>query len=281
MVRLIADSGSTKTSWCLTDGEHEQEFKTQGVNPYQQTEDEIFYQFQRELMPEVGNADEIHFYGAGCTAEKSPVVASALRRSISTSATIFVGSDMLGAARALCADQEGIVSILGTGSNSCLYDGTSIVENVSPLGYVLGDEGSGAYIGKRLVGNCLKRQFSASTCQLFTEETNLSAAAIINKVYREPFPNRFLASLSPFCARHRDIPEIHDFLTDCFREFFVRNIALYARPELPVHFIGSVACNYQQEVEQVARTLGYQLGKIEQTPLNGLIKYHHSHASEN
>ena len=271
---LIADSGSTKTAWCIIEGENRQFFYTQGINPYQQSEDDIIAELQRSLVPEVRNAEAIYFYGAGCTAEKAPVVASALRRSISTEADIFVDSDMLGAARSLCGRESGVVCILGTGSNSCLYDGTELVSNVSPLGYVLGDEGSGAYIGKRLVGNCLKRQFSEEVCRLFSEEIQLSTASIVNKVYREPFPNRFLASLSPFCSRHRDLPEIHEFLVDCFREFFLRNVALYERKELPVHFIGSVAWNYRQELEEAAAQLGFRIGKIEQDPLDGLIQYH-------
>lgn len=271
---LIADSGSTKTSWCITDGENRQMFITQGINPYQQTEEEIIAELQRELVPEVRGADAIYFYGAGCTAEKAPVVATALRKSISTNAEIFVGSDMLGAARALCGKRCGVVCILGTGSNSCLYNGETLVKNVSPLGYVLGDEGSGAYIGKRLVGNCLKQQFSESTCRLFREETLLMASTIINKVYREPFPNRFLASLAPFCDRHRDIPEIHDFLLDCFREFFVRNVALYGCQDIPVNFIGGIASCFELEVREVAAALGYSIGKIEKSPMEGLIAYH-------
>lgn len=274
MVILIADSGSTKTSWCVTDGETRRMFITQGINPYQQTEEEMMAALQRELVPEVRYAEEIRFYGAGCTAEKIPVVASALRRTIATGARIHVGSDMLGAARALCGRSAGVVCILGTGSNSCLYDGEQLVENVSPLGYVLGDEGSGAYIGKRLVGNCLKRQFSEQVCRLFSEETGITAASIVNKVYREPFPNRYLASLSPFCARHRDLPEINAFLKDCFREFFVRNVMLYPCKDVPVHFIGSVAWSYQDELTSVAAELGFHIGQIEQSPLEGLIQFH-------
>ena len=274
MVILIADSGSTKTSWCVTDGETRKMIKTQGINPYQQTEEEISSALAHELVPEVRYAEEIYFYGAGCTDDKAPVVASALGRTIATGARIYVGSDMLGAARALCGRESGIVCILGTGSNSCLYDGKQLVENVSPLGYVLGDEGSGAYIGKRLVGNCLKRQFSERICNLFTEEIKMTPSAIINKVYREPFPNRFLASLSPFCYDHRDEPEIHAFLLDRFSEFFKRNVALYNKKSLPVHFIGSIAWCYRNELEEVASVLGFKLGNIEQSPMEGLIQYH-------
>ena len=285
---LIADSGSTKTAWCLI---HEQNVKlisTQGINPFQLEEEEISAILTNELIPqldEFGKAipvdimeeiDDVFFYGAGCTKEKSPMVATAIRKAFNNQARIIVESDMMGAAKGLCGDAPGIVCILGTGSNSCYYDGEHIVDNVSPLGFILGDEGSGAYIGKRLVGNCLKKQFSEEICMLFEQETKLSTPAIIQKVYRENMPNRFLASLSPFCARHRGIPEIHDFIIDCFREFFLRNVNLYNCPELPVNFIGSIAWFYQKELKETADQLGFKMGVILQNPLEGLIRYHSS-----
>ena len=277
MMTLVADSGSTKTAWCLTDGEHHELLMTQGINPFQQNEKEIVKLLREELLPLLSAEQivtDVFFYGAGCTAEKIPVVASAIRQILRNETKIFVGSDMLGAARSLCGNNPGIVCILGTGSNSCYYDGVQILDNVSPLGYILGDEGSGAYIGKHLVGNVLKRQFSDHLCQLFIKETKLTTSAIIQKVYREPLPNRFLASLSPFCARHREMKEVHDFLIDCFSEFFKRNVNLYEIPELPVNFVGSVAWFYREELQETARNLGYRMGNIMQAPLEGLVNYH-------
>jgi N-acetylglucosamine kinase-like BadF-type ATPase len=284
---LIADSGSTKTAWCLLHEHHAKLIMTQGINPFQLDEADMAAVIQKELLPQlemygqsiqlddiVERIGEIFFYGAGCTKEKAPVVATAIRTVMNNKARINVLSDMLGAARALCADRPGIVCILGTGSNSCYYDGEEIVDNVSPLGFILGDEGSGAYMGKRLVGNCLKRQFSEETCMLFEQETKLDPQTIIQKVYREPMPSRFLASLSPFCARHRDIPEIHDFIIDCFTQFFMRNVNLYNCPELPVCFTGSVAWFYQNELRETADKLGFKMGEVLQAPMAGLIKYH-------
>lgn len=283
---LIADSGSTKTAWCLIHDQNVKLISTQGINPFQLDEAEISAILTNELLPQLaqyGQAvsadplaelDSVFFYGAGCTREKSPVVATAIRKTFNNQARIIVESDMMGAAKGLCGDSPGIVAILGTGSNSCYYDGEHIVDNVSPLGFILGDEGSGAYIGKRLVGNCLKKQFSEETCILFEQETKLSSQAIIQKVYRESMPNRFLASLSPFCARHRDIPEIHDFIIDCFTQFFMRNINLYNCPELPVNFVGSIAWFYQAELRETAEKLGFKTGTILQNPLEGLINYH-------
>lgn len=276
---LIADSGSTKTAWCVFDKDTRDVVNTQGINPYQQTEQQITHILHSELgnaLPKDTSISHVYFYGAGCTAEKSPVVQRAIR-SLIPEAAISVGSDMLGAAHSLCGDEAGIVGILGTGANSCFYDGKDIIRNVSPLGFILGDEGSGGYIGKRLVGDCFKGQLTEGIKEMFLEETHETAATIIQKVYREPMPNRFLASLSPFCARHRDEPSIHALLIDCFQQFFIRNIYAYddINPTLrTVNFVGSIAKVYEEELTEAANSLGYDIGKIIQVPLEGLVKYH-------
>ena len=280
-MRLIADSGSTKTDWCLSspfkgDGRGSV-FSTQGINPFHQSETTIHDILSNELVPQLPQqavVDEICFYGAGCTKEKSVIVTEALKAVFPTATRIFVGSDMLGAARALCQHEAGIACILGTGANSCLYDGTDIVNNVSPLGYILGDEGSAAYIGKRLVGDILKCQFSPDVCQLFFDETHLDGPTIVNKVYREPMPNRFLGQTSQFCQHHRDNPEIHHFLLDCFTQFFVRNVKNYHRDDLPIHFVGSIAMVYEAELREAAQALGLTIGRIIKAPLEGLLAYH-------
>jgi len=279
-MKLIADSGSTKTSWCLiADDGTENLCSTQGINPYQQTEEDIYKVIRFELLPQLLSTHvltspqlEVYFYGAGCTPEASPKVASAINSALRRNADIEVQSDMLGAARGLCGHEAGIVAILGTGSNSCYYDGTNIQKNVSPLGFILGDEGSGAYIGKRLVGDVLKHQLPDDICQQFFFDTRLTAPEIIRRTYREPFPNRFLASLSPFCASHRDDPSIHALLIDCFSQFFVRNISSY--DPAPVHVVGSVGHFYQEEIREAAVALGYTIGRVLQEPINGLIAYH-------
>jgi N-acetylglucosamine kinase-like BadF-type ATPase len=276
-MRLIADSGSTKTDWCWAGGGQAQVCATQGINPFHQSEVVILDILSRELVPQLPSqavVDEICFYGAGCTKEKSGIVAEALKIVFPSAIHLFVGSDMLGAARAVCQHEEGIACILGTGANSCLYDGTDIVSNVSPLGYILGDEGSAAYIGKRLVGDVLKCQFSAEVCDLFFQETHLDGPTIINKVYREPMPNRFLGQTSQFCQHHRDNPEIHRFLIDCFTQFFVRNVKNYHRDDLPIHFVGSIAVVYEAELRDAATSLGLTIGKIIKAPLEGLLAYH-------
>ena len=292
-MRLIADSGSTKTDWTLSPlplngGELKSSFKedleglfctTQGINPFHQSPSDIRQILTSELVPQLppqAVVDEICFYGAGCTKEKSVIVAEALRETFTSCPRIFVGSDMLGAARALCQHEAGIACILGTGANSCYYDGTDIVSNVSPLGYILGDEGSAAYIGKRLVGDVLKCQFSPEVCNLFFQETHLDGPSIINKVYREPMPNRFLGQTSQFCQHHRDNPEIHRFLLDCFTQFFIRNVKNYHRDDLPIHFVGSIAMVYETELRAAATSLGLTVGRIIKAPLEGLVTYHNS-----
>lgn len=275
-MRLIADSGSTKTDWCMTGGGQTTVCTTQGMNPFHQSSAELLRILSDELVPQLpveAVVDEVFFYGAGCTKEQSGKLAAALQE-VFPVAQLFVGSDMLGAARALCQHEPGIACILGTGANSCLYDGSDIVSNVSPLGYILGDEGSAAYIGKRLVGDVLKCQFSAAVCQLFFDETHLDGPTIINKVYREPMPNRFLGQTSQFCQHHRDNPEIHRFLLDCFTQFFLRNVKNYHRDDLPIHFVGSIAKVYEAELREAATQAGLTVGRIIKAPLEGLLNYH-------
>lgn len=293
MAYLIADSGSTKTSWVYVDGSTRQEFETLGINPVRDSEEEIEENLTLTLSKEEGilpldftsvntplahrqgkgmSPSVVFFYGAGCIPPYSDVVRRVLERRF-TGASIHVESDLLGAAHALCGHEEGIACILGTGSNSCLYDGKQIVENVSPLGWILGDEGSGAVLGRLLVGNVLKSQFSPALCQAFAEETGLTRADIINKVYRQPLPNRFLASLVPFLGRHRESEEIRHMLVAEFRRFLHRNVAHYQRPDLPVSFVGGIAHSYCEELEEALRLEGMRLGRIVQRPIDGMVDY--------
>lgn len=287
---LIADSGSTKTAWCLAGFSAGQgtTIHTQGINPYHQNEEDICAILRHELYPHIAeHADgikHIYFYGAGCTKEKSPIVSNALRNTINPNARISVESDMLGAARAICGHQKGIVCILGTGSNSCYYDGHELSRGIPALGYILGDEGSGAYIGRRLVSDILKCQLPEDIRQVFFEETKENEATIIQKVYRAPFPNRYLASLSPFCCRHRNHPSIHALLLECFSQFFIRNIlpTPWAQPHSPitVHLAGSIAHHYKAELTEAAHKCGIQLGVVLKSPLAELVRYHTENTQE-
>ncbi|MBO7554218.1 MAG: ATPase [Bacteroidaceae bacterium] len=277
-MKLIADSGSTKTDWCLMDGSTVMKrIKTKGINPFFETEKEIEYELSNALVPKIPRGtkiEAIHFFGAGCTPEKSPILARALMMQVSDEARVEVCSDMVGAARALCGNEPGIVCILGTGSNSCEYDGKKIVKNVSPLGFILGDEGSGAVLGKILIGDLLKNQLGEELKEKFLTQFHLTTAEIIDRVYRQPFPNRFLASLQPFLEENLDNEAIFYLVMEAFSHFIARNVMQYDYQHLPVHFTGSVAYAYRKVLEKSAELTGIQLGIITNSPMEGLIKYY-------
>jgi N-acetylglucosamine kinase-like BadF-type ATPase len=274
---LIADCGSTKTDWALCDnGSVVTRIKTQGFNPTQQSEEDIYTALSAEIAGHIApNAPStIYFYGAGCAYENANKrMLSAIER-VFTTKDIHINSDLLAAARALCGHEEGIACILGTGSNSCLFDGEKITENTPSLGYILGDEGSGAHLGRQLVSDCIKKQLSAPLCEKFLKQYNLSVAGILERVYHEPLLNRFLASFAPFLHENRKNAEIHNLLKHCFTQFFQRNTMVYRRSWLPIHIIGSIGVNFAQEIKETAESLGLSVGNIVDSPMNGLIEYH-------
>ena len=180
----------------------------------------------------------------------------------------------MAAARSLCGYQPGIACILGTGSNSCFYDGKGISFNVPALGFILGDEGSGANLGKRLVGDILKNQFPGDLKTAFFEEFDTSMADIIDRVYRQPFPSRFLAGFSPFLSRHREHPAVHQLLVNAFKSFIRRNVMQYDYNKHTMNCIGSIADIYRNEVAEAAQILGVTLGQIKKSPMEGLVTYH-------
>ena len=275
---LIADSGSTKTDWCIADnGTPIKKIGTKGLNPFFQSEEDIQQELAHSLVPQLPEEklDAVYFYGAGCTPEKAPILRRAIADSLlSVNGNIKIYSDMLAAARGLCGHEPGIACVLGTGSNSCFYDGKEIVNNISPLGFILGDEGSGAVLGKLLVGDMLKNQMPARLKEEFLKEFDLTAPEIIDRVYRQPFPNRFLASLSPFMAKHKEEPAIHTLVLNSFVAFLRRNVMQYQYQQYPVHFIGSVAFCYKEILQEAAEQTGIRLGKIVRSPMEGLISYH-------
>lgn len=274
---LIADSGSTKTDWCvILDNTPIKRIGTKGLNPFFQSEEEIQQELTRSLLPQLpeGTIDSVYFYGAGCTPEKAPTLRRAIADSLPVVGNIKAYSDMLAAARGLCGREAGITCILGTGSNSCFYDGKEIVNHISPLGFILGDEGSGAVLGKLLVGDILKNQLSPAIKEVFLKQFDLTVPEIIDRVYRQPFPNRFLASLSPFIAQHLEEPGIRQLVLGSFIAFLRRNVMQYDYTQYPAHFIGSVAHCYKEILQEAAQETGIRIGKILQSPMEGLIQYH-------
>ncbi|MCQ2335196.1 MAG: ATPase [Paludibacteraceae bacterium] len=275
---LIADGGSTKTHWCLmTASGQSSEFFTDGINPFQQTSDAIKNTIQMQLLPQmarlmwVGTVTNVFFYGAGCTPEKKKPVTMAIQACFKK-AEVMVESDMVGAAIGVLGHESGVACILGTGANSCFFDGGKIVKNVPALGYILGDEGSGAVLGKRLVSDLLKNQLGDELREQFLAEYGLTNADIIEKVYRQPFPNRFLASLSRFCADHMDNEKIAKLVYEHF-DYFAKRI-LWQYEKSPIGFVGSIAYYYQDVLKQVLKDNGYECGKILKSPMDGLKEYH-------
>jgi N-acetylglucosamine kinase-like BadF-type ATPase len=278
MMYLIADGGATKTDWALVDnGKLISRIYTLGMNPFQASEEIIENIVRDELvtqLPAQAISPSIFFYGAGCTPEKCIVIKGILSKFFPES-NIFVSSDLLGSARGLCGHQPGIACILGTGSNSCYYDGENIAENTPSLGYVLGDEGSGAVIGKTLVADILKGIMPEHITKKFYEETQLTKADILDKVYRQPMPSRFLASMTPFVSRHKEEePFLRDLAVRNFRLFFSRCIVPYKRPHLKVNFVGGLAFSFETELKEAAAAEGFEVGKIAKGPMEGLILYH-------
>ena len=276
---LIADSGSTKTDWCVVEnGVLVQQIFTKGTNPFFQSEEEISNEIATALLPELktDEFDAVYFYGAGCGfPDKIEIVHRAISKQLKVKGNVEVATDMLAAARGLCGREAGIACIMGTGSNSCYYDGENIVANVSPLGFILGDEGSGACLGKLMVGDLLKNQMTPELKEKFLKQFNLTPADIIDRVYRKPFPNRFLASLSPFLAQNINEPCVLELVLNSFKAFFKRNIMQYENYQnLKVNLIGSVAFYYKEVLAEAAEAMGIQLGTIIQSPMEGLIKYH-------
>lgn len=274
---LLADSGSTKTEWCLAEnGKRVKTILTKGINPVFENEEAISQELKAGLMPELKGftIDEVHFFGAGCAYEAvNKIVENAVSSLLDV--PVEVQSDLLCAARALFGKGKGIACIMGTGSNSCYYDGMQIVRNVSPLGFILGDEGSGAVLGKLLVGACLKNQLGAGMEKKFLERFHLTRPEIIDRVYRKPFPNRFLAGLSVFLHENIELPEVRSLVREAFDSFFLRNVMQYPDYHmLKVSFTGSIAYYYQDILKEVAAGRGLHVGTIVKAPMEGLLAYY-------
>lgn len=274
---LLADGGSTKVDWRLVEkGSEIKQIVTRGVNPFFCTRDEISQEICSKLLPSLKgyNIDQIHFFGAGCAnPEKNAIVQDAIADNINA-AEINVSSDLLAAAIGLCGHNSGIACIIGTGSNSCYYDGKAIMENVSPLGYILGDEGSGAVLGRLFLGACLKNQLTLGLKEEFLSEYELTPALILDKVYKQPLANRFLASFSPFIIKHIEEESVYNLVYNALKDFFVKNVMQYDFKNNEVHFTGSVAYHYQNILQKIGAELNIRIGTIAQSPMSGLIKYY-------
>ena len=275
-MKVIAESSSTRTEWALIDGatviEHAY---TSGMNPYFQSRREISHSIRLEL-PEAffrRRWEHVYFYGAGCaTQDKCKTMESSLVAQFKTPVT--VNSDLLGAARGLLVHQPGLACILGTGSNSCLYDGKEIIKTVAPLGYVLGDEGSGAYLGKNFIADMLKGLAPKTLVDAFYEKYNVTPPMLMDAVYSNPLPNRALARYSEFLAEHLDNAYVYQLVYAAFMRFFTRNIAAYNYKQQPICFVGSVCVLYRDVLAKAAADFGITIAKAVRNSMPGLVAYH-------
>ena len=274
---LIADSGSTKADWLLAEGGNVvKRVATQGVNPYHQTADEIRNIMSGELLPQLGGIQpgRVFFYGSGCRDEVAGTLVGVLEQVFPQADAIEAHGDLLGAARSVCCGREGIACILGTGANSCLYDGNAIVMNTPPLGYILGDEGSGAVLCRNFLNALFKGRLSAAVRDAFMAESGLTLDEIMHRVYREPMANRFLASLSPFIHAHIADAGVRAIVVDNFRSFLRNNVVCYNRPDIPLGVVGSIGYIYKEELVEAAEAEGMKVGRVVRSPLDGLLRFH-------
>lgn len=274
-VTLIADSGSTKAEWCLLTKGRKKTFMTQGISPYFLSTLQIADIVRNELATRLKNVQiaKLFYYGTGCANPRNAQNIKKALKNVFPDAAVDVGTDLLGAARALCGGNKGIANILGTGSNSGYYNGKKIVKNSPGLGYVLGDEGSGAYLGKKVVQYYLYGTFDEELKLRFEEQYN--PAEILDNVYKKPLPNRYLAGFALFLAQNRGHYMIENILEDGLNDFFFQHLCKYREVwTLPVSFTGSIAYGFKDVIRQLCQSYEFELGTILKNPMEGLVKYH-------
>lgn len=276
-IQLIADSGSSKTDWCLLNKGKKIRLTTQGISPYFLKAAQVEEILRNELLPflKKNTPELIHYYGTGCSnPENVKLIRTALKKVFPT-AKINVDHDLTGAARALCGREKGIACILGTGSNSCYYDGKKIVKNSPGLGFVLGDEGSGTYLGKKVVQYYLYNTFDPDLMDRFRLRYNTTASEILDAVYKKPLPNRYLAGFTDFLVENRGHYMIENIIEDGLNDFFFSHIYKYRESwSLPIHFTGSVAFGFKDVLRELCQSYEIKLGKVLKSPLEGLISFH-------
>ncbi len=276
---LIADSGSTKTAWCLISGNQRvKDINTKGINPFYQTEEEIEAELKNTLCQEIGGENKInsvYFYGAGCADSQINNKLAKTLQQVLKSDKAEVSSDMLGAARGIFKRQKGIACIMGTGSNSAYYDGNEIVKSIPAGGFIIGDEGSGAVLGKTLIADYIKNQMPENILAEFKKFYNGTYLDVVNHVYKQPFPNRWLANFTKFMYEKREDDYIHNMIVNSFTLFFNRNIKQFdSWKDMEVGFVGSIAYYFEKELKEAAQKCEITVSEIYQNPIEGLIEYH-------
>jgi glucosamine kinase len=276
---LIADSGSTKTDWRAVDEDGNQIISvvTEGLNPYFLSKDKIAATIREKILPVVGDVEKVFFYGAGCGLQvKADVVKEALDTTLTSRRPAEVSGDILGAARSLLQGDNGIACILGTGANSCIYDGQEITNIMPSLGYMFSDWGSGTVMSKDLISLLLQEKLPSSMLEDFHDTYKLGRPEILDHIYNKPLPNRFLASFTPFLLKYSEVPECREIILGNFTKFFFYYVLRYpvGKRALKVSFTGSVAYRFQSFLQQVANEMGIAIENVVQHPMDGLVKYH-------
>lgn len=274
---LIADSGATKAEWLLINNGKKKKIFTQGISPYFLTTTGIRDLVKEELMKKLNGVEieQVYFYGTGCAnPENANSIKKALRSNF-PAAEVTVQTDLMGAARSVCGDEKGVTSILGTGSNSCYYNGKRITKNSPGLGYVLGDEGSGAYLGKKVLQYYLYDTFDEDLRSRFDATYVTTPVEILDNVYKKPLPNRYLASFTLFLAENRGHYMVENIIEDGLNDFFFYHLCKYNEVwKYPVNFVGSVAYGFRDVIKELCSSYEFELGKIIKNPMDGLAQYH-------
>jgi glucosamine kinase len=276
-IKLIADAGSTKTEWCLLQNKKIKIIETIGISPYFLNGKQIVALLQKDLLPKLKKAEvaELYYYGTGCSNNDNNRMIKKSLHAIFPNAVINVWHDVEGAARAVCGKKKGVACILGTGSSSCYYDGKRIKKSSPGLGYVLGDEGSGAYLGRKVIQYYLYNTFDEDLRSRFDASYVTNKTEILENVYKNPLPNRYLASYAKFLAENRGHYMIENIIEDGLNDFFFTHLCKFREAwNSPVNFVGGVAYGFRDVIAELCSSYNFELGRILQKPMQGLIEYH-------
>ena len=276
-IQLIADSGATKCEWCLVKDGTMKTVYTTGISPYFLTEQQIVDLLRDDLLPQLDSVEveEIYFYGTGLGNPKNMSTIISALKTIFPAAVIDANTDLLAAARALCGNEKGMVCILGTGSNSCYYNGKEIAKNIASLGYVLGDEGSGAHLGKKVIQYYLYNTFDEDLKSKFDAKFGTTYIEIMENVYKRPFPNRYLAAFAAFLSENRGHYMVENIVEDGLNDFFFNHLNKYGESwTLPVNFAGGVAFAFKDVIQELCDSYHLELGTIFKAPMEGLVRFH-------
>lgn len=274
---LIADSGSTKTEWVLIKNGNKEYFKSDGLNPYFRTHGQLSEAIRNGVKKSISEVkvDKIFFYGSGSgNASRKAILENAIRENFPES-EIQIESDLLGAAIACFGNKPGVACILGTGSNSCVYDGKEIVKNIPSLGFVFGDEGSGGYFGKRILNGYYYKTMPEDLRKALDETSDMTLESILHKIYEEPQANRFVASFSKMLSDHKNHPYIKDMVKRGFEAFADKQLGYFNESkEMEIGFVGSIASVYKDILDEVLQERGMDLAIVVRKPLDNLVKFH-------